>query len=76
MKETPHQLMLPEPTQALAVSFDGDAWADLRPPERPTFNALLSLWPTWLSYVVSYLFIAIVWANQSRVIYTRVFTGW
>ena len=33
---------------------------ELRPPELPTFSALLSLWPTWLSYAVSYLFIAIV----------------
>jgi hypothetical protein len=32
---------------------------DLRPPEQPTFKALLSLWPTGLSYAVSYLFIAI-----------------
>jgi uncharacterized membrane protein len=37
---------------------------ELRPPERPTFDALLALWPTWLSYAVSYLFIAIVWANH------------
>ena len=37
---------------------------DLRPPELPTFQSLLSLWPTWLSYVVSYLFIAIVWTNH------------
>ena len=37
---------------------------DLHPPELPTFTALLSLWPTWLSYAVSYLFIAIVWANH------------
>src|SRR5690348_7215326 len=37
---------------------------ELRPPERPTFEALLALWPTWLSYAVSYLFIAIVWANH------------
>jgi uncharacterized membrane protein len=37
---------------------------ELRPPERPTFDALLQLWPTWLSYAVSYLFIAIVWANH------------
>src|SRR5246127_540959 len=36
----------------------------LHPPERPTLKALLSLWPTWLSYAVSYLFIAIVWANH------------
>src|SRR5215813_14468785 len=37
---------------------------ELRPPELPTFGALLSLWPTWLSYAVSYLFIAIVWLNH------------
>jgi uncharacterized membrane protein len=37
---------------------------ELRPPERPTFEALLSLWPTWLSYALSYLFIAIVWINH------------
>ncbi|NUR14558.1 MAG: DUF1211 domain-containing protein [Bradyrhizobium sp.] len=37
---------------------------ELRPPEVPTFAALLALWPTWLSYAVSYIFIAIVWANH------------
>ena len=37
---------------------------ELRPPESPTFKALLSLWPTWLSYAVSYLFIAIAWTNH------------
>src|SRR5262245_45232567 len=38
---------------------------ELRPPEHAaTFAALLALWPTWLSYAVSYLFIAIVWTNH------------
>jgi uncharacterized membrane protein len=37
---------------------------DLRPPEEPEFHALLEDWPTWLSYAVSYVFIAIVWANH------------
>jgi len=37
---------------------------DLRPPELPTFDALLTRWPSWLSYAVSYVFIAIVWANH------------
>ena len=37
---------------------------ELRPPELPTFKALVSLRPTWLSYAVSYLFIAVVWANH------------
>jgi uncharacterized membrane protein len=37
---------------------------ELHPPAFPTFKALLMLWPTWLSYAVSYLFIAIVWTNH------------
>src|ERR1700751_6216572 len=37
---------------------------NLRPPELPTFDALLLRWPTWVSYAVSYLFIAIVWTNH------------
>jgi len=37
---------------------------ELRPPELPTFKAFLLLWPTWLSYALSYLFIAIVWTNH------------
>ena len=37
---------------------------NLRPPDLPTFGALLLLWPTWLSYAVTYLFIAIVWTNH------------
>jgi uncharacterized membrane protein len=42
---------------------------DLRPPGLPTFKALLLLWPTWLSYAVSYLFIAIVWANHHHLLH-------
>ena len=37
---------------------------ELRPPEIPTVTGLLSLWPTGLSYAVSYLFIAVVWINH------------
>ena len=37
---------------------------ELKPPHADTFGALLPLWPTGLSYAVSYLFIAIVWVNQ------------
>ena len=42
---------------------------ELRPPTIPTFEALLSLWPTWLSYAVSYLFIAIVWVNHHHLMH-------
>jgi uncharacterized membrane protein len=41
---------------------------ELRPPELPSFEALLLLWPTWLSYAVSYLFIAIVWTNHHHLL--------
>lgn len=37
---------------------------ELRPPGAPTYAALLGMWPRWLSYAVSYVFIAIVWANH------------
>ena len=37
---------------------------ELRPPHSPTYSAFLLLWPTWVSYAVSYLFIAIVWTNH------------
>src|ERR1700756_3808690 len=36
----------------------------LKPPSAHTFGALLTQWPTGLSYVVSYVFIAIVWVNH------------
>ena len=37
---------------------------DLKPPAHPTFAALWPLWPTALSYLVSYIFVAIVWLNH------------
>ncbi|HEX3845372.1 MAG TPA: TMEM175 family protein [Steroidobacteraceae bacterium] len=37
---------------------------ELRPPAQPTFKAFLLLWPGWLSYAVSYLFVALVWINH------------
>ena len=37
---------------------------ELKKPEAATFEALFKLWPTWLSYGVSYVFIAIVWINH------------
>ena len=37
---------------------------ELRAPDQPAFSALLPLWPTAISYAVSYLFIAIIWINH------------
>ena len=64
--------VLPKATPERVSAFSDGVFAvlitvlvlDLRPPEFPVFAALLSLWPTWLSYAVSYLFIAIVWTNH------------
>jgi uncharacterized membrane protein len=41
---------------------------ELKPPREPSFAALLPLWPTGLSYAVSYLFIAIVWVNHHHLL--------
>lgn len=37
---------------------------ELRAPDQPAWSALWPLWPTAISYVVSYLFIAIIWINH------------
>jgi len=41
---------------------------ELKPPPEPSFAALLPLWPTGVSYAVSYLFIAIVWVNHHHLL--------
>jgi uncharacterized membrane protein len=37
---------------------------ELKAPDQPPFSALFPLWPTAISYAVSYLFIAIIWTNH------------
>ena len=37
---------------------------ELKPPDQVAFSDLWPLWPTAISYVVSYLFIAIIWINH------------
>lgn len=37
---------------------------ELKAPDQPAFSALWPLWPTALSYAVSYLFIAIIWDQR------------
>jgi uncharacterized membrane protein len=41
---------------------------ELKAPEEATFSALLPLWPTAISYAVSYLFIAIIWLNHHHLL--------
>jgi uncharacterized membrane protein len=40
---------------------------ELRPPHEASFAALASLWPSFVAYAVSYLFLAIVWVNHHHV---------
>lgn len=37
---------------------------ELKAPDEASFSDLVRLWPTAISYVVSYLFIAIIWINH------------
>ena len=37
---------------------------ELKPPDEAKFSSLLPLWPTAISYAVSYIFIAIIWINH------------
>jgi uncharacterized membrane protein len=37
---------------------------ELRAPDQAAFSALWPLWPTAISYAVSYVFIAIIWINH------------
>src|SRR5690242_1793213 len=37
---------------------------ELKAPEQASFSDLWPLWPTAISYAVSYLFIAIIWINH------------
>lgn len=42
---------------------------ELKAPEDPNLSAILSLWPTLVSYVVSYAFIAIIWINHHHLLH-------
>jgi uncharacterized membrane protein len=42
---------------------------ELKAPEDPKLAAILSLWPTLVSYVVSYAFIAIIWINHHHLLH-------
>jgi uncharacterized membrane protein len=41
---------------------------ELKAPDEATLSALLPLWPTAISYSVSYLFIAIIWLNHHHLL--------
>ena len=42
---------------------------ELKAPEEASFTAILPLWPTVASYVLSYLFIAIIWVNHHHLLH-------
>jgi uncharacterized membrane protein len=67
------------PTQAASRAVTNRLWAysdgvfavivtimvlQLRPPHSADLSSLSTLWPTFVSYVVSYVFIAIIWINH------------
>src|SRR5215813_2057923 len=69
-------MVLQRPTTNRLASFSDAVFAviitimvlELKPPEHPTLAGLRPLWPTALSYLVSYYFIAIVWLNHHHLL--------
>ncbi|HEY9001948.1 MAG TPA: TMEM175 family protein [Mucilaginibacter sp.] len=67
MKENTHKS-----TPERVIAFSDGVFAiiitimilELKRPAAPTFAALFAEWPTWVSYIVSYVFIAIVWIQH------------
>src|SRR6187402_2297291 len=43
---------------------------ELKVPHEPSMHALLSLWPIFLSYLMSFIFIAIYWGNHHHLMHT------
>jgi uncharacterized membrane protein len=43
---------------------------ELKAPDGDTFAALLPVWPTFLSYVLSFLYVAIYWNNHHHLLHT------
>src|SRR5690348_2803751 len=43
---------------------------ELKTPHEPTVHALLSLWNIFLSYLMSFIFIAIYWGNHHHLLHT------
>jgi uncharacterized membrane protein len=42
---------------------------ELRPPEGATFESLFKIWPTFLSYVLSFTYVAIYWNNHHHMLH-------
>ena len=41
---------------------------ELKPPHDASLHAILNLWPTFLSYALSYLFVGVFWANHHHLL--------
>jgi uncharacterized membrane protein len=42
---------------------------DLKAPHNTSLESLLQLWPTFLSYALSYLFVGVFWLNHHHLIH-------
>lgn len=49
---------------------------DLKKPDQASFKAFAHLWPTWLSYMASYLFVAVVWVNHHYLLKKEIRASW
>jgi len=60
-KETPRLAAYSDAVFAVIVTI---MVLELKAPDQASFSVLWTLWPTAISYAVSYLFIAIIWINH------------
>jgi uncharacterized membrane protein len=49
---------------------------ELKKPGEESFRALVHLWPTWVSYIASYLFVAVVWVNHHFLLKKDIRASW
>jgi len=49
---------------------------ELKRPEEASIKAFVHMWPTWVSYIASYLFVAVVWVNHHYLLKKEISASW
>jgi len=49
---------------------------ELKRPEEASLKAFVHMWPTWVSYIASYLFVAVVWVNHHYLLKKEIGASW
>lgn len=49
---------------------------ELKRPEEASLKAFVHLWPAWVRYIASYLFVAVVWVNHHYLLKKEIGASW